>query len=168
MSDIDAIFARSLHHTSKSTRFGEAFAPPIVNTSVYRLDGEPTGPYQYARWGNPTWTALEDALAVLEDAETVTFPSGMAAIASVLYSALKLGDRVLLPSDGYYTVRLFAEKYLRSMGVIVDFCATIGAPGHALDGTSWCARNAVEPRLDPPTSRRCHARQSGRSAGRGR
>ncbi|MBC8118459.1 MAG: cystathionine gamma-lyase [Burkholderiaceae bacterium] len=134
MSDIDAIFARSLHHTSKSTGFGEAFAPPIVNTSVYRLEGDPGGQYQYARWGNPTWTALEDALAVLEDAETVTFPSGMAAIASVLYSALKSGDHVLLPSDGYYTVRLFAEKYLRSMGVIVDFCATVDVAEHALDG----------------------------------
>ena len=44
----------------------------------------------------------------------------MAAIAAVLYSTLKSGDRVLLPSDGYYTVRVFAEKYLLPMGVVVD------------------------------------------------
>ncbi len=115
MSDIDDIFARSLHHASKSTDIGGAFSPPIVNTSVYRLADDPSGPYQYARWANPTWTALEESLAVLEDAETVTFPSGMAAIAALLYSTLKSGDRVLLPSDGYYTVRVFAEKYLLPM-----------------------------------------------------
>ena len=116
MSDIDDIFARSLHHASKSTDIRRApSAPPIVNTSVYRLADDPSGPYQYARWANPTWTALEESLALLEDAETVTFPSGMAAIAALLYSTLKSGDRVLLPSDGYYTVRVFAEKYLLPM-----------------------------------------------------
>ena len=134
MSDIDDIFARSLHHASKTTEFGEAFAPPIVNTSVYRLAADPSGIYQYARWGNPTWTALEDSLSILEDAETVTFPSGMAAIAAVLYGTLKSGDRVLLPSDGYYTVRMFAEKYLQPMGVMVDQCPTSEAANRSLAG----------------------------------
>ena len=71
---------------------------------------------------------------MLEDAETVMFPSGMAAIAAVLYSTLRSGDRVLLPSDGYYTVRLFAEKYLQPMGVAVDLCATAEAATRPLDG----------------------------------
>ena len=133
MNESDKRFARALHHASKSIDMGHAFSPPIVNTSVYRLASEPSGPYQYARWANPTWTALEEALAILEDAETVTFPSGMAAIASVLYSTLKSGDRVLLPSDGYYTVRVFAEKYLLPMGVVVDSCATTEVAAHALD-----------------------------------
>ena len=134
MNESDKRFARTLHHASKATSIGEAFSPPIVNTSVYRLASEPSGPYQYARWANPTWTALEEALAILEDAETVTFPSGMTAIASVLYSTLKSGDRVLLPSDGYYTVRVFAEKYLLPMGVVVDSCATAEVAARALDG----------------------------------
>jgi len=134
VSAIDERFARALHHSSHSTPIGEAFVPPIINTSVYRLAGDPSGPYQYARWGNPTWSALEDALSILEEAETITFPSGMAAIASVLYSVLKSGDRVLLPSDGYYTVRLFAEKYLVPMGVVVDSCATAEVDEYSLDG----------------------------------
>ena len=134
MSSIDERFARALHHSSQSTAFGDAFVSPIVNTSVYRLTADPSGPYQYARWGNPTWTALEDALSILEDAETVTFPSGMAAIASVLYGLLTSGDRVLLPSDGYYTVRLFAEKYLLPTGVVIDSCATAEVEARPLDG----------------------------------
>jgi cystathionine gamma-lyase len=48
----------------------------------------------------------------------------MAAIAAVFYSALKPGDRVLLPSDGYYTTRICADKYLAPMGVRVETCAT--------------------------------------------
>jgi cystathionine gamma-lyase len=134
MSDLDERFARTLHHASQSVAFGEAFTPPIVNTSVYRLPADPTGPYQYARWGNPTWTALEEALTLLEDAETVTFPSGMAAIASVFSALLKPGDRVLLPADGYYTVRVYAEKYLAPIGIVVDRIATAEAGARALDG----------------------------------
>ena len=117
-------FARLLHLATKSTPDNAAFAPPIVNTSIYALPPQPSGTYQYARWGNPTWTALEEALALLEDAETITFPSGMAAIAAVFYSLLKPGDRVLLPSDGYYTTRIYADKYLAPMGVAVETCAT--------------------------------------------
>lgn len=134
MNESDERFARTLHHASKSTEIGHAFSPPIVNTSVYRLADQPSGPYQYARWANPTWTALEEALAILEDAETVTFPSGMAAIAAVLYSSVKSADRILLPSDGYYTVRVFAEKYLLPMGIGVDHCPTVEVAARALDG----------------------------------
>lgn len=132
--ELDERFARCLHHTTASTGIGHAFAPAVVNTSVYRLAAEPSGPYQYARWANPTWIALEEALATLEDAETVVFPSGMAAVASVLYGILKGGDRILLPSDGYYTVRLFAEKYLQPMGVVVDVCATAEVAAGSLEG----------------------------------
>ena len=128
-------FARALHLATDNTPTGSAFSPPIVNTSIYALPGDPAGPYQYARWANPTWTALEDALGVIENAEVVTFPSGMAAIASVFHATLKSGDRVLLPSDGYYTTRLLAEKYFASMGVSVDTCATAALESRALAGT---------------------------------
>jgi cystathionine gamma-lyase len=91
---------------------------------MYHLPGDPAGPYQYGRWANPTWHALEEMIGVLEDAPVVTFPSGMAAVSAVLYSQLKSGDRVLLPADGYYTTRAVAEKYLAPSGVQVSTCAT--------------------------------------------
>jgi cystathionine gamma-lyase len=127
-------FARSLHLATKKTADNAAYSPPIVNTSIYALPPDPGGPYQYARWGNPTWTALEDALSVLEDAETLIFPSGMAATAAVLYSSLRPGDKLLLPADGYYTTRVFAERYLAPMGVQVDTCATAALEAHPLQG----------------------------------
>jgi cystathionine gamma-lyase len=127
-------FADFLHRDSKKHATGEAFSAPIVNTSIYALPGDPSGAYQYARWANPTWTALEEAIAHLEGAETVVFPSGMAAIAAIFCSQLKPGDRALLPSDGYYTTRIAAEKYLVPMGVAVDTCATAAVGGRALQG----------------------------------
>jgi len=124
MSDFEIhnLFARCLHHGAERLRSGDPLEPPIVPASVYFLPGEPTAEHQYGRWSNPTWSALEESLSILEDAETVIFPSGMAAIAAIFYTQLKPGDRVLLPSDGYYTTRALAENYLRPLGVSVFTC----------------------------------------------
>jgi len=48
----------------------------------------------------------------------------MATIAAVFYAALKSGDKVLLPADGYYTSRALAESYLAPMGISIETCAT--------------------------------------------
>ncbi|HEX4598834.1 MAG TPA: cystathionine gamma-lyase, partial [Burkholderiaceae bacterium] len=134
MDWLDTRFADCLHHATHRRKPGEPFEPAIVNTTIYALPGEPQGTYQYARWANPTWTALEDVLSLLEDAETLIFPSGMAAVASVLYSQLRTGDQVLLPSDGYYTVRTAAEKFLAPIGVRVRTCPTSAVEREPLDG----------------------------------
>jgi cystathionine gamma-lyase len=123
-NDIDTRFAFALHHGAGSLKPGDPLSPPIVPTSVYHLPGDPAGPYQYGRWSNPTWDALEQALSTLEDAETVVFPSGMATVAAVYYSQLKSGDRVLLPADGYYVTRALADRFLAGFGVTVDLVAT--------------------------------------------
>jgi cystathionine gamma-lyase len=134
MDWLDTRFADCLHLATHRRKPGEPFEPAIVNTTIYALPGEPQGIYQYARWANPTWTALEEVLSLLEDAETLIFPSGMAAVASVLYSQLRSGDQVLLPSDGYYTVRTAAEKFLAPIGVHVRTCPTSAVEREPLDG----------------------------------
>jgi len=134
MDWLDTRFADCLHHATHRRRPGEPFEPAIVNTSIYALPGEPQGQYQYARWANPTWTALEEVLSLLEDAEALIFPSGMAAAAAVLYSQLRPGDHVLLPSDGYYTIRTAAEKFLAPNGVHVRTCPTAAVAAEPLEG----------------------------------
>ena len=59
----------------------------------------------------------EAALAHLEGADTVLFPSGMAAISAVLFVAAKASARVLLTADGYYATRVLAETQLARFGV---------------------------------------------------
>lgn len=103
--------------------------PPIVPASLYHLPGDPSAEgaaaHQYGRWSNPTWSALEDALATLEGAPCLAFPSGMAAIASVVMSLTKPGDRILMPSDGYMATRALADIYLAPGGVKVDYCPQV-------------------------------------------
>lgn len=132
--DLDERFARALHHASHDARANEALTAPLVLTSVYRLAGEPAGAHQYGRWSNPTWSALEEALAALEDAEVVVFPSGMAAVAAVYYALLRAGDRVLLPADGYYTTRALAEQFLGPLAVTVATVPTAQLATADLDG----------------------------------
>ena len=64
----------------------------------------------------------------------MTFPSGMAAIAAVLCSMVRTGQRILIPSDGYYTTRLLADRYLRSNGVTVEECPTADMAAAELAG----------------------------------
>jgi len=112
--------AQLLHHRENDVEPGASVVPPIAPASIYYLPGMPDAAHQYGRWTNPTWTALEDALAVLEDAECVALPSGMAAISSVLLTQTKPGDRVIVPADGYYATRSLADKYLAPAGVVVE------------------------------------------------
>ncbi len=127
-------FAKFLHRDSKGRAPGTAFSPAIVPTSIYSLASDPTGPYQYARWSNPGWTALEDALGALEEASAIIFPSGAAAVASVFASCLRPGDRLLLQSDGYMGTRTAAEKYCAPYGVTVATCVTSRIAEQAFDG----------------------------------
>jgi cystathionine gamma-synthase len=75
---------------------------PIYQTSTYAQSavGEAKG-YDYARTGNPTRTALQDAVAGLEEgAGALCFASGMAAESNV-FLTLRSGDHVVLGDDVY-------------------------------------------------------------------
>jgi cystathionine gamma-lyase len=48
----------------------------------------------------------------------------MAAISAALLPFLETGDRVLLPSDGYYTPRLLADRFLEKLGIGFDLRPT--------------------------------------------
>ncbi|MGD9485533.1 cystathionine gamma-lyase [Streptomyces sp. TRM70308] len=133
---------------SRAVRAGlpptEPYAPALpgpVFAAHYHLPGDPAqAPYTYGRDGNPTWTALEDALAALEHpggpAHPVAFASGMAAISAVLLSQVRAGDVVVLPSDGYNLLAAVRE-HLQEHGVEVRAVPTGGREQYdALEGAS--------------------------------
>ena len=78
---------------------------PVVFASTYHAHG----PVAYGRYGNPTWTALEEVIGVLEGGDAVCFASGMAAVAAV-FDHVPLGGVIVLPHDGYYGTRAFADN----------------------------------------------------------
>lgn len=92
-----------------------AVMTPIYQTSTYMQDGvgRHRG-YEYSRTNNPTRTALESCLAILEKGEHgLAFASGMAATDTVL-RLLKPGDHVLAGNDVYGgTFRLFDKEFRR-------------------------------------------------------
>ncbi|WP_217234907.1 cystathionine gamma-lyase [Streptomyces sp. AC555_RSS877] len=106
----------------------EPTLPGPVFAAHFHLPGEVTGPYGYGRDDNPTWTLLERAIGELEapgqdDAETLVFASGMAAISSVLFSQLRAGDAVVMPSDGYQALPLVRTQ-LEAYGIEVRTAPT--------------------------------------------
>jgi cystathionine gamma-lyase len=126
--------ARLAHLRQERLAKGDPVPLPLTMAAMYHLPGEPAGARQYGRFDNPTWEALEELLGHLENADVLAFPSGMAAISATFFALLKSRDRILLPSDGYYTTRVLAERFLKPMGVTADMRPTSGFLDGGFDG----------------------------------
>lgn len=134
-SDIDRLAAELLHHFGARLEPGQSVVPGIWPAAVFHVPGDPSNaPYVYGRYNNPTWDALEAALSKLEGAATAIFPSGMSAIAALLFTSVRAGDRILLPADGYFAVRALAEQFLKPLGVDVAFRPTAKFLDGGFDG----------------------------------
>jgi methionine-gamma-lyase len=100
-----------IHGNDKPCPVTGSLNPPIYQTSTFvfpdaatgkaRFAGEESG-YIYTRLGNPTVSALDERIALMEGAEAgASFASGMGAISSVFLTLLKSGDHVLA-TNGLY------------------------------------------------------------------
>ncbi|WP_134430141.1 cystathionine gamma-synthase [Mycobacterium ulcerans] len=95
---------RAIHSGYRPDPATGAVNAPIYASSTFAQDGVGghRGGYDYARTGNPTRTALEAALAAVEDAAFGrAFSSGMAAADCALRAMLRPGDHVVIPDDAY-------------------------------------------------------------------
>ena len=91
-----------------------AVMPPVYQTSTFvqTSPGVPVGDYEYSRAANPTRTALENALASIENGtKGLAFSSGLAATDCILRS-FKAGDEIIAMDDLYGgTYRMFTRIY---------------------------------------------------------
>ena len=69
---------------------------PIVPASTFHAEG----PTEYAREGNPTAAAFEEALGALEHGHATVFSSGMAA-ANAILDLIPIGSTVIAPTNTY-------------------------------------------------------------------
>ena len=95
---------RAIHAGQDPDPATGAVVPPIHQVSTYAQDGVGglRGGYEYSRSGNPTRTALEEALAAVEGGSRgFAFASGLAAEDTLLRAVLRPGDHVVLPDDAY-------------------------------------------------------------------
>ena len=101
-----------------------AVMPPVYQTSTFvqSSPGKPLNPdYEYSRASNPTRTALEDALASIENgARGLAFSSGLAAT-DCLLRLFKAGDEIIAMDDLYGgTYRMFTRIY-KDSGIVFHF-----------------------------------------------
>jgi cystathionine gamma-synthase len=94
-------------------------------------DGEP-GDFFYQRYGNPTGVEAEKALGELEGGEALLFPSGSAAITSLVLSELEPGQTVALAEGAYYGTALLFQVLERWGLAFVEFDQT-GPPPDGAD-----------------------------------
>lgn len=111
-------------------QFG-SLATPIYQTSTFIFDsaeqggnrfaGEEKG-YIYSRLGNPTCSEVEEKLALLEGGEAaIAAGSGMGAISSALWTALKAGDHVVASDTLYGCTFALLNHGLTRFGIDVTF-----------------------------------------------
>lgn len=105
---------------------------PIYASSTYvfdsaeqgmkRFDNKEEG-YIYGRWGNPTMTEAENKIAALEtfglntEAKGILHASGMAAISTLMLSALKPGDKLITHFSLYGGTEELVSKILPAFGI---------------------------------------------------
>ncbi|MCB0792587.1 MAG: cystathionine gamma-synthase [Flavobacteriales bacterium] len=113
---------KAVHAGSEPDPTTGAIMTPIYQTSTYvqSAPGDHKG-YEYSRTQNPTRTALQNALAELENGRHgLCFATGMAAIDAVI-KTLRPGDHVVSTNDLYGgTYRLFT-KIFEGFGVRFSF-----------------------------------------------
>jgi cystathionine beta-lyase/cystathionine gamma-synthase len=99
-----------------------AIMTPIYQTSTYVQEspGKHKG-YEYSRTHNPTRTALQNALAALENGKYgICFASGLAATDAVL-KLLRRGDEIIATNDIYGGSYRIMKKIFEAFGLVFHF-----------------------------------------------
>ena len=113
-----------LVHLGRDSEQSQGFInlPPFRGSTVLYPDVAAlearTQRYTYGTHGTPTTEALRSAWSDISGAAgTVLVPSGMAAIAVALMTALVAGDHLLMSDSAYQPARRFADNALTRMGI---------------------------------------------------
>jgi len=121
----------AVHGGKQLEKRNAAMAQPIYQTSTFQVTDSDeqvrvTGTDKfYTRYGNPTHTAVEHAVAELEDVDrALVFASGMNAITTSILALVKSGDHIVAQRDIYGGVTKFLSSWLPKLGVETTFVDT--------------------------------------------
>lgn len=122
---------RAIHGGHHKDPVSGALTPPIFQTSTFVFDNAEQGGrrfalqesgYIYSRLGNPTNTQLEEKIALLECGEAcMSTASGIGAISSALWTALKAGDHIVASKTLYGCTFALLNHGMTRYGVEVTF-----------------------------------------------
>ena len=112
-------------------------ATPIYQTSTFEVTDMQeqlrltNSDIYYTRYGNPTGSVAEKAIAELEGADAaLLFSSGMSAITTSFLALLKSGDHIVAQRDIYGGVINFLSQWLPKMGIETTFVDTNNIEQH--------------------------------------
>lgn len=107
----------SLHTPiSNSAAFSYSRIEDLIDVFQNRQKG-----YSYARQSNPTTKSLEEKITYLEEGiDTISFASGMAAIASTFFALLQKGDHILVSQFLFGNTRSLFLSF-EKLGIDVSF-----------------------------------------------
>jgi cystathionine beta-lyase/cystathionine gamma-synthase len=130
---------RAIHEGQEPDPATGAIITPIYQTSTFVQDavGEHKG-YDYARVANPTRTALQIALASLENADHgIAFSSGLGATTTLMH-LVDPGQRVVLIADVYGGVYRMTSQVYEPKGYLFDYVPADDFPNlrEHLDGNT--------------------------------
>lgn len=107
---------------------------PIYQTATFKQAGATDfGDYDYTRSGNPTRTALQDQIALLENSpgcQSFCFSTGMAAIAAVS-RLVQQGEEIIVNDDSYGGTYRIMSKIAVRQGIKITYINMAGAEGPA-------------------------------------
>ena len=128
----------AVHGAADLQKKNAPVATPIYQTSTFAVTDNDeqqrvtTTDRYYTRWGNPTNTAAEQAVAAIEGVEAaLTFASGMGAITTTILALLKAGDHIVAQRDIYGGVTKFFSQWLPRLGIDTTFVDTNNFEQHA-------------------------------------
>ena len=122
---------KAIHGGHHKDPVSGALTTPIFQTSTFVFDSAEQGGrrfalqesgYIYSRLGNPTNSQLEEKIALLENGEAcMSTASGIGAISSALWTALKSGDHVVASKTLYGCTFALLNHGISRYGVDVTF-----------------------------------------------
>ena len=115
---------KSIHVGNKIDETGAAVTPIHFTSTFKQPTFASTEKYVYSRVGSPTLEALEENLAMLENAKyAYAFSSGMAAMTAI-FTMFKPGDHVLISQNVYGGVFRLVTRVLNDNKVDFEFIDT--------------------------------------------
>jgi cystathionine gamma-synthase len=121
MSDhLPGFNTRAIHAGQEPDPATGAVIVPVHLTTTYKQDGVGglRGGYEYSRSANPTRTALQEALAALEQGTTgMAFASGLAAEDTLLRTVCEPGSHIVLGGDAYGGTFRLISRVLSRWGI---------------------------------------------------
>ena len=129
---------KAVHGRADLSKKNGPLATPIYQTSTFevtdndqQLRATHTDMF-YTRYGNPTNTVAEAAIAELESADAaLLFASGMAAITTSILALVKTGDHIVAQRDIYGGTTKFLSQWLPKLDVETTFVDTVEYEQHA-------------------------------------